>query len=235
MKKFDKRKTLQLILTMILAGSSIFIILSDTELYQLVGRDPQIRILCILLWLSLVLSFLFIFIDFSLISALKRDYRELDFAVSSDPVSGIANRYSCDALVEKYLNQPLPADTGCIMFSLANIQDVNRLHGRAAGNILIRSFSGILQSASRELCFVGRNGGNCFMAFFENSSEEKMGIFLNRVADKTERHNGFASSQPIRYRYGAVWNGASNIQTITDLIALSNKRIYDEDVSETHK
>lgn len=226
MKNFDKRKTLQLILTVILAGCSLFIIISDAELYQLVGRDPQIRILCILLWLSLVLSFLFIFIDFSLIGALKRDYRELDFAVSSDPLSGIANRNSCDAMIEKYLDQPLPAGIGCIMFSLSNLQEINRLYGRMAGNILIRNFSGILQVSSRDLCFVGRNGGNCFMALFEDCSERKLKMFLDRVADRVDRHNNSPSSQPIRYLYGSAWNGESEIATITDLIALSNKRLH---------
>lgn len=108
MKKFDILKTVQLVIFLLLAGGSLFKILTDSRLYHLVTTDPQIRALCIFLWLALVLSFLFIFLDFSHFSSFKKEYKELDFAVSSDPVAGIANRYSCDAFIEKYTDKPLP-------------------------------------------------------------------------------------------------------------------------------
>ena len=92
MKKFDIYKTVQLVLFVGLAGVSLFIVLTDSRLCQLIANDPQIRTLSILLWAALGLAFLFTFMDFSLFSSFKREYRELDFAVSSDPVSGIANR-----------------------------------------------------------------------------------------------------------------------------------------------
>lgn len=229
MKKFDKFKTLQLILTLLLAAVSLCIILTDRELYQLVGRDPQIRSLCILLWLSFVLSFVSIFIDFSMHTTLKRDYRELDFAVSSDPVSGIANRYSCDVLIEKYMDKELPHHIGCIMLDLTNLQETNQTFGHVAGNLLIRDFSEILLASSRDLCFVGRNGGNIFMAFFEECTEQKLTAFLDRMAVKVERHNKTTSSQPIKYRYGMAFNEQDDVYTVTDLIALSSRRIRDED------
>ena len=69
MKKFNFLKTIQLILFVCFAVISLFLILVDSRLYQLVAHDPQVRILCILLWLVFVLSFLFIFVDFSIISS----------------------------------------------------------------------------------------------------------------------------------------------------------------------
>lgn len=233
MKKLDRYKTVQLILSLLLAGVSLYCILTDERLYHLVANDTQIRTLCILLWLSFVLSFLFIFIDFSLFSSLKRDYRELDFAVSSDPVSGIANRYSCDNLIEKYLDRPLPPGIGCIMFDLTNLGEINRNYGHLEGNELIRSFSGILQVSSRDLCFVGRNGGNSFLALFEECSSKKISTFLNRVQAKTERFNNNAEGHPILYRYGIAFEEGPEVGTITELIALSNKRVYE--VSHTEE
>ena len=165
-KKFDRYKTVHLILFILLAGIGLFIILTDPELYQMIANNSHIRALCILLWIVFVLSFLFIFMDFSLFSTFKKDYRELDFAVSSDPVSGIANRYSCDSIIEKYLDKPIPDGIGCIMFDLTNLQKVNQTYGHTQGNELIREFSGILQSTSLNFCFVGRNGGNKFIALF---------------------------------------------------------------------
>lgn len=226
MKKFDIYKTVQLVLFVGLAGVSLFIILTDPRLYQLIANDPQIRTLSILLWAALGLAFLFTFMDFSLFSSFKREYRELDFAVSSDPVSGIANRYSCDAIIEKYLDKPLPKKIGCIMFDLTNLQEVNEKSGHIQGNELIREFSGILQTTSLGLCFVGRNGGNKFIALFEECTDEKLKTFLERVNKKVDRHNEMLDALQILYRYGISFDEGEEIQTITDLIALSNRRIY---------
>lgn len=227
MKKFDRYKTIQLIIFVLLAGISLLIILTDPELYQMIANNTHVRALCILLWVAFVLCFLFIFMDFSLFSTFKKDYRELDFAVSSDPVSGIANRYSCDSMIEKYLDQPLPRNIGCVMFDLTNIGEVNQSHGHVAGNELIHDFSGILQASSLNLCFVGRNGGNKFLALFENCTTQKLNTFLTRVSDRVDDYNNDPDSLPILYQYGTAYREDDSVETITDLIALSNRRIYE--------
>lgn len=226
MKKLDVLKTIQLILFIILAGAGMLIILTDQELYQMIANDPHVRALCILLWVILVLSFLFIFIDFSFLYPLKKAYKNLDIAVASDPISGIANRYSCDSIIEKYLDKPLPDHIGCIMFDLTNIKDANQVLGHLKGNEMIHEFSGILQSSSVNLCFVGRNGGNKFLALFENCSTQKMDTFLSRVEKKVAAHNADSSLPAIQYQYGRAYQEGEKVQTITDLIALSNRRIY---------
>lgn len=231
MKKFHIFKTIQLILFIALAGIGLYIILTDSRLYQLVANDMQVRTLCILLWLAFGLSFLCIFTDFSLLSSFKRDYRELDYAVSSDPVAGIANRYSCDTFIEKYLDKPLPAHIGCVMLNLSNLAETNLLSGHTGGNNLIRDFSSILQSSSMGLCFVGRNGGNNFLALFENCTHENIDSFLRRVALKTDRYNHKDDFHQIQYRYGIAFEEGPQIATITDLIALSNRRIFDENAN----
>lgn len=226
MKKFDFYKTFQLILFVILAAASLCIILTDSVLYQLIANDPRIRALCILLWLSLVLSFLFTFIDFNFFSSLKRDYRELDFAVSSDPVSGIANRYSCDVRLEKYMGKPLPSQVGCITLDLSNLGEINRRYGHVEGNDLIRDFSGILQSSARDLCFVGRNGGNSFLALFEDCSQKKLHTFLDRLHNKVSRYNQTTKAHAIEYRFGTAFDEGSEIETINELVALSSRRLH---------
>lgn len=227
MKKFDVYKTIQLILFILLAVIGLALILTDSDLYQQIASNPGTRALGVLLWLAFAAAFLFIFMDFSLFSAFKKDFRELDYAASSDPVSGIANRYSCDALIEKYLDQPLPANLGCVMFDLANIHEINRAMGHVNGNELILEFSGILQNAAMGVCFVGRNGGNRFLALFEDCSEEQIQTFLTHVAEKVDAYNASSDAQPILYRYGIAFHEESaSVSTITDLIALSVRRIY---------
>lgn len=226
MKKFDLFKTIQLILYVLLAVFGLVIIFTDRELYQLIANDPHIRLLCILLWVVFALSFFFIFMDFSLFSVFKKDYRELDFAVSSDPVSGIANRNSCDTVIEKYLDKPLPEHIGCIMLDLSNIRTINSLWGHVRGNEMIREFSDILYKASKNLCFVGRNGGSRFMALFEDCSLQKMESFLAEVDEQVKQYNTRPASPPIQYQYGYAYTDKDEAETITDLISLSDRRIY---------
>lgn len=226
MKKFDMFKTIQLILFIILAGVGLYIIFTDKELYRSIATNPHIRAICALLWAVLAMSFIFIFLDFTLFSTFKKDYRELDYVVSSDPVAGIANRYSCDTVIEKYLDKPLPADMGCIMFELSNIRDINRIYGHLAGNDTIRDFSDMLYSASRNIGFVGRNGGNKFIALIENCDIEKLESFLESVNRHVESHNLTENAVQICYKYGIAFHEDDSVRSITELIALSNQRIY---------
>lgn len=228
MKKLDIAKTIELIVFFVLALACAGLVLLDPELYHMAGTDGRIRFLCGALWLVLLLSFAFILLDFFLLSSYKRDFRELNHAVHSDPVAGIANRYSCDALIDRYLDKPLPEKMGCIMFDLTNIGEINQQYGHIQGNILIRDFSNILRITSLELCFVGRNGGNKFLALFEHGSREDMELFLRRVRKKADAHNAKEGAYPIVYRYGIAFEEGDAAPTITDLIALSNKRIYQE-------
>ncbi len=76
------------------------------------------------------------------------------------------------------------------------------------------------------LCFVGRNGGNKFIALFENCTAQKLATFLERVESKVSLYNENSESAPIVYKYGSAYRENESVRTITDLIALSNHRIY---------
>ena len=49
MKRFDKIKTIQMMLTAALAVIALVIVFRDAELYQLIGQNVHIRALSILL------------------------------------------------------------------------------------------------------------------------------------------------------------------------------------------
>lgn len=223
-KKIELIKTIQLVLYILIAAGGLYLVFSNDELYQLMGSNPAVKALGGLLWLIAVLSFLFILWDFASFSSLKKDYSELDFAVYNDHIAGIANRFSCDTMIEKYLDKPLPDSVGCIMVDLINIRQINEAHGYLAGNEAIQAFSNILHTASLGLCFVGRNGGNKFMALFENCTEEKLQTFRNRVADTVESYNQAEGNHALHYSCGLAFQEGAAVQTINQLIALADRR-----------
>lgn len=230
MKKQDILKIIQLIVFIALTGVCFYCIVLNSEIYHLIAQDAHIRLVCVLLWITLGLSFLFILLDFNFASTFKKDYRELDYAVHSDPLSGLANRLSADAKIEKYLDKPVPDDFACVMIDLANIREVNELYGHLAGNTLIRDFSDVLNTASVGLCYVARNGGNKFLAIFEKTDEEHVAAFLQNVEKEVKEYNGSHGACPIYYRVGVAFHEekTANLKSVPDLIALANKRLYEK-------
>lgn len=224
-KKFELVKTLQLILFFLITGVGLVIIFTDDQLYQMIGSNRSVRLLCILLWAAMACSFLFIFWDFSTHNSFKKDYRELDYALYNDRLSGIANRFSCDAMIEKYADKPLPDKIGCIMINICNIREINEQYGHIKGNRVIRDFSDMLHVTSLGLCFVGRNGGNKFMALFEDSSTEQMHSFLTRVNEKIEMYNSNETNPHIDYGTGFAYSGEDQVDAITSLISLADRRL----------
>ena len=235
MKKYTAYKTVQLILFIALAALIIFKIFPSSQIYHQVATDPTMKLLAMVLWIVLGLSFLFILLDFTYFFGYTKEYREMESAVHSDPLSGIANRFSCDILIEKYLDKPLPANIGCMMFDITNIREINRLYGHLDGNATIRDFSNILRLSSDNLCFVGRNGGNKFLAIFEDTNEESMRQFVNRVRQRVENYNMETATGAIEYGYGSAYHEGDKVNDITNLISLANSRIgmpYSGPISE---
>ena len=145
------------------------------EVKQYVFSSLAATILFIVIWILLIASFIFLLIDFNLISSIKINYHNLYDVAYSDQLSGIPNRFSCDRVIEKYHDKELPDDLSCVMIVLSNLPQVNS--------------SIILSSAALSLCFVGRNGGNKFLAIFEHSERQKIDTFLARIEDRVNQHN----------------------------------------------
>ena len=224
MKKFNIIKTVQLIVMLIFLAVCVVLVLTKKELFHNIATVPGMRLTACLLWLCFGLNFAFIFLDYSFVSDYKRDYRELDYAVHSDPLSGLANRNSCDAIIERYQDKPLPPGIGCVMLEFSNIRAINEKLGHKKGNEVIRDFSTILKMSSVSLCFVGRNGGNKFLAIFEESCREDIDRFLSRVESKVRNYNEKNPEHPVEYAYGVAFDEPQKLK-INELVALSNNRI----------
>lgn len=224
MKKLNFFKTMQLIVMMAFLAVCVWLIFFQRQLYHDIAQDPDLKMLCGMLWACFGLSLNFIFIDFLTMADYKRDFRELDFAVYSDPMSGLANRNSCDGLIERYADKPVPKGVGCVMLELSNIRFINGKFGHAQGNQVIRDFSNILKMSSVSLCFVGRNGGNKFLAIFEESDRQQINRFLERIEQKIDGYNETNPNMPIEYSWGIAFDEPEEL-SITQLVALADRRI----------
>lgn len=226
MKRFSVFKVIQLSILIIMSLISVFLLLRPA-VKQYVFSSVPATVLFVVIWVILIVDFIFILIDLKLISSMKSNYHSLYGVAYSDPLSGIPNRFSCDVLIEKYIDSRLPDGIGCVMIDFTNLPDINNSYSHAVGNRTIKEFSDILFSCSLSLCFVGRNGGNKFLAIFEDCTQEKVNSFLRKVQDRVAYHNKKQDSVRIDYRAGSALNSAEHLSSITELIALANRRIYE--------
>jgi diguanylate cyclase (GGDEF)-like protein len=224
MKKYNKVKTIQLVLYITITLFGLVYIFTNENLYHMIAENMDLKVFFAILWILLFVSFVFMYVDFSAYANLEREYKELDLTVYSDPVTGMANRSSCDAFIEQYLDKPLPEDIGCITFDITNLSEINEQYGYVEGNAVIREFSSILQAAATDVCFVGRNGGNKFLAIFKDCSRKKMNDFLTYVESRVTLLNVRASRGKIRYEYGVAFEEGDRVKNINQLIALANRR-----------
>ena len=65
-----------------------------------------------------MIAFIFLFLDFRLDSALRRENEELNYAFYTDPDTGVANRNSCDVFTEQYAGRLLPDGMAAITLIL---------------------------------------------------------------------------------------------------------------------
>ena len=225
MKDFKFAKTIQMVLMIVLTAIIIVFIFKDNELFHLLANNGTLRIIAAFFWLLMVVCFVFLVYDFSVYAGLKRKYGEIDMALYSDPLTGIGNRSSLDAFIDEYSGKPLPYGTGAITFTLTNMRDINLKYGNLEGDKIIKDFSDILAEVGRGVCFVGRNGGNNFLALFKDSSQEAMQNVIDAVYKKIEQRNEDYAGAAISFKYGeTIYTEAEEKMTMSELVASSFRK-----------
>ena len=109
---------------------------------------------------------LVLLLAFELVKALRyaAQNRILQSKVYLDEATGLPNKNKC----EEVLEQPVPGTDGpglaVCSFDLNNLRTINNNCGHEKGDEYIRAFAQLLRKVVPESCFVGRNGGEEFLA-----------------------------------------------------------------------
>lgn len=97
------------------------------------------------------------------VEALETELRRLS---TIDSLSGSLNRGAILAALEEEIRRSARYDRplALVLFDLDHFKLVNDIHGRAAGDDTIRAFSSICRSTFRNTDYIGRYGGEEFLA-----------------------------------------------------------------------
>ncbi len=139
-----------------------------------------------------------------------------------DAYTGLPNKNACNELLNK--KDIITDSTACIMFDLNNLKTVNDTMGHSAGDQLILNFAKLLRSVIPEKDFVGRYGGDEFIAVIYHTSEAEIKEILKSLYREKERLNSCENQLPIDYACG--WALSSDDMACTMQMLLDDADAY---------
>lgn len=135
------------------------------------------------------------------------------------------------SMSEEVLGQEQPvsaeAPVAVCVFDLNNLHTVNNNFGHEKGDEYIRSFAQQLGSVASETCFVGRDGGDEFIAVLWDADRAAVESCLARIRANVNEYSGAHPDMPISYAVGyALSSDFDEPPTMRELFSQADKNMY---------
>ena len=136
-----------------------------------------------------VISLLILIMLIRYIEAARMRHRnqQLEQKAFTDQHTGLPNKGRCEELF--YDTELMQKPIGCIVFDLNNLKFANDTLGHSVGDQLILNFARLLRNAVPAPHFVGRYGGDEFMAVIYNASKEEVETILMKLQKDVQKFN----------------------------------------------
>jgi diguanylate cyclase (GGDEF)-like protein len=181
------------------------------------AEEMTLAVLIVVLWIFLIQS--------SIKSMrIARANNMLNQKAYIDIHTGLPNKSKCEEIFSSHA--PVDGPTACIMFDLNDLKKVNDTLGHTAGDTMIQNFANVLKQCILEEDFVGRYGGDEFVAIIHNTTEEAVQSILQNVQETIDRFNQFGRQVPLSFASGYAISTAFKRQDITLQILLEKADQY---------
>ena len=137
-----------------------------------------------------------------------------------DAHTGLPNKNACNELLNK--KDIITDSTACIMFDLNNLRIINNQQGHERGDLYINLFAKSLRNGVDENQFVGRCGGDEFIAFFKNVTKED----VKRNLENIKKECAKCSEIPLSYAAGFAYSNDFSKLTMRELFCQADKNMY---------
>ena len=150
--------------------------------------------------------------------------RALQKKVYLDNATGLPNKNKCEEL----LNDPNPAaeNVGVCSFDLNNLRRINNRMGHEAGDAYIRRFAVCLRASMPAEQFVGRDGGDEFIAVTHGLDEDAMRECLAHVREAMAEESKGYPDTPLSYAVGYALASDFPGSTMRELFNFADKNMY---------
>lgn len=164
-----------------------------------------------------ILAFMILY---ELLKALRyaKANRELKSKIYLDEATGLPNKNKCEEILTLEAEQNMAI---CV-FDLNNLRIINNQQGHERGDLYIRSFAKSLRKGVDENQFVGRCGGDEFIAFFKDVSKED----VKRNLENIKKECAKCSEIPLSYAAGFAYSNDFSKLTMRELFCQADKNMY---------
>ena len=144
----------------------------------------------------------------------------VEYLLYKDRKTGLNNRAKCDMLINHYAE-----NFAFVLIRLDVLKMVNSQVGRNAGDVLLGEFGRILGEIAGDYGFVGYNGSDQFMCFFEDCSYKKAEMFIESLSSYVEHYNAQGPEHDIIFSYAIEETKETGIYDVRGLISASFRDI----------
>lgn len=144
-----------------------------------------------------------------------------------DPLTQMPNRASCEREIDKYQSGKYEQELAVFMFDMNNLKLVNDMMGHQGGDRIIADFARILKTTGEEFGFVGRYGGDEFIAIIPDGTPQKAESYITRINEKVVAYNLLHINNIEKISFAAdyvIGNLKSN--TFEELINEADRKMY---------
>ena len=150
--------------------------------------------------------------------------RILQSKVYLDKATGLPNKNKCEELLS--VPEPVAEATGIFVFDLNNLRRINNSMGHEMGDEYIRRFAVLLRKAVPEEHFVGRDGGDEFIAIAHGLDHDGMKECMEMISRATEEYCEQNPEFPISYAVGYAISQDHEGCTMRELLSYADKNMY---------
>ena len=185
----------------------------------------KIRTIELLSALDMLCLVILIIVQTLMAMKMARQNKLLEQRAYTDARTGLPNRSACKEILNN--NEIISSPTACIIFDLNNLKFINDTMGHSAGDRLIVKFAGLLRSVFPEKDFVGRYGGDEFMAVIYHTGKTEIEELLQSLCREKDRLNSNEAQIPIDYACGWAISTDEETYTLQMLLDKADSDMYE--------
>ena len=161
---------------------------------------------------------------------IKNSNKILEKKAYIDLQTGLPNKSKCEEMLHdyEYISEPV----GFVMFDLNNLKRTNDTYGHAVGDQLITNFARLLRNAIPSKDFVGRYGGDEFIAIITQTTKQEILLIMEEVHSTVKHFNEKIHKVEVSYAYGYAFSEDYSECTMKTLFNKADKHMYENKAIE---
>ena len=190
----------------------------------------NIRLFEIFTAIDMIIIIIFIINHFINAIVITKKNKQLEKQAFLDLHTGLPNKSKCEEIFRT--SQFITDSTACIMFDLNNLKKVNDILGHSVGDQLILNFARLLRNAVPSNDFVGRYGGDEFIAVIYNTTKDEVTDILRQLDKEISEFNELGKAFKISYAHGCAFSSDYENCTLRTLFDKADKNMYNNKQAE---